>query len=96
MSKDRQTWSLIADILIENCIAKSNNIKKELTINTFIQSWHLSTNGKYDLPANLKRMISVAKKYNVRLDVFVISEKNKKRSASMVPRRIKWTPKRVQ
>ena len=78
MSEDRPTWSLIADILIENCIAKSNNIKKELTINTFIQSWHPSINGKYDLPADLKRMISVAKKYNVRLNTLVISEKIKR------------------
>ena len=78
MSEDRLTWSLIADILIENCIAKSKNIRKELTVNTFIQSWHQSTNGKYDLPTNLKRMISVAKKYNVRLDVLVISEKIKR------------------
>ena len=74
----RPTWAQIVDILIENCIAKSHNINKELTMNTFIQSWKPALNGDYNLPTDLRRMISVANKYNVCLDALVIPESAKR------------------
>lgn len=39
-----------------------------------------ATNGKYDLPTNLRRMISIAKKYNISLDILVIPEDVKKKT----------------
>ena len=39
-----------------------------------------ATNGKYDLPTNLGRMISIAKKYNISLDILVIPEDVKKKN----------------
>ena len=78
LSNDRPAWAFIANILIENCIAKSNNINKTLTSNMFTQSWPPATNGKYDLPTNLRRMISIAKKYNISLDILVIPKDVKK------------------
>lgn len=78
LAEERLTWALVADILIENCIAKSNNIDTDLAVNTFIQSWQPALNGKYDLPPDLRRMISTAKKYNVDLDALAIPESAKR------------------
>lgn len=79
LSEDRPTWALIADILIERCIAKSSNINKELTINMFIQSWQPTMNGKHELPADLRRMIATAKKHGLDLDALAIPESAKRK-----------------
>lgn len=73
--ENRPTWALITDILIGNCISKSKKVNKSLTTNTFIQSWDPTINGKYNLPTDLQRMISVAKKYKVSLNALAIPEK---------------------
>ena len=78
MLNNRPTWALIANILIGDCIAQSDNINKSLTTNTFIQSWNPAMNGKHNLPMDLQRMISVAEKYIVNLDALTIPEKAKK------------------
>ena len=35
----RPMWALIANMLIKENIAKSGNIVKEVTMNTYLQSW---------------------------------------------------------
>ena len=86
MGPQRPTWALVADVLIEENIAKSRNIDKEVTMNTYLQSWSPKTNTTSTLPLDLKRMLSTGKKYNLRLDALRIPENVKKRlPAVMIP-----------
>ena len=79
MGPQRPTWALVADVLIEENIAKSRNIDKEVTLNTYLQSWSPKTNATSTLPLDLKRMLSMGKKYNLRLNALRIPESMKKR-----------------
>ena len=74
----RPTWALVADVLIEENIAKSNNIDKEVTINTYLQTWSPRANGTSTLPPDLKKMLGTGKKYNLHLDTLRIPENVKK------------------
>jgi exonuclease III len=74
----RPMWALIADVLIEENIAASNHIDKEVTINTYLQSWSPMTDNRSKLPPDIRKMLNVGKKYNLNLEGLRIPEKVKK------------------
>lgn len=65
-SPNRLLWALVADVPIEENIAKSRRIDKEVTMSTYLQSWSPTTNVTLTLALDLKRMLDVGKKYNLR------------------------------
>jgi hypothetical protein len=78
LGPSRPMWALVADVLIEECIAASHHIDKELTINTYLQSWSPMSNSRSKLPPDIKKMLNVGKKYNLNLEALRIPEKIKK------------------
>ncbi|KAJ3897365.1 hypothetical protein F5879DRAFT_814000 [Lentinula edodes] len=66
MSPERATWAYVADALIAHHVPKTyDNIDELSKINIFLQSWNTDIR---KLPSDLKEMIKVAKKHNLRLD----------------------------
>jgi len=57
-------WAFVADILIEENIAKSSNIDWNVTCNMYPPKWSPSMVPGSKLPLDLKRMLKVGKKYN--------------------------------
>jgi len=74
----RPMWALVADVLIEESIAPSNHVDKETTINTYLQSWSPMINSRSKLPPDIKKMLTVGKKYNLNLEALRIPEGVKK------------------
>jgi hypothetical protein len=64
LGHSRPLWAFVADILIEESVAKSNNIDHNVTMNTYLQKWSPSLTPGSKLPLNLKRMLKVGRKYN--------------------------------
>ncbi len=65
-SEDRPMWAFVADDLFANHVPKGCMPKqRELRSNPFLQKWKPKMAG---LPAELKSMVKVAKKYGVRLE----------------------------
>ena len=75
---ERPMWALVADVLIEENIAKSRNIDKEVTMNTYLQTWSPKTNMTSTLPPDIKKMLDTGKKYNLCLDALRIPENVKR------------------
>ena len=50
LSPSHPPWTALADILIEDSIAKSNNIDKSVTIITYLQKWSPALNANSSLP----------------------------------------------
>ncbi|EIW58569.1 uncharacterized protein TRAVEDRAFT_106149, partial [Trametes versicolor FP-101664 SS1] len=62
----RPVWTHLADALLAKAIASdSRNIEPAARVNTFLQTWNVSTRAKAGLPHCLKAMIKAAKKYGV-------------------------------
>ena len=72
--RPRLMWALVAEVLIEENIAKSRRIDKEVTMSTYLQSWSPTTNVTSTLPSDFKRILYTGKKYNLCLDTLRILE----------------------
>lgn len=75
LTEDRPLWAYVADQLIEKNIPGSDSAKekyKDSMINTFLQLWHPDMSARSKLPKDLKRMLTVAKKYGVNADAIRI------------------------
>ncbi|KAL1945502.1 hypothetical protein VTO73DRAFT_2353 [Trametes versicolor] len=69
LSPTRPRWAFVAHALLANAIAAvSRSVERNAMVNTFLQTWDVSTRVAAGLPQDLKRMIQAAKKYNVRVD----------------------------
>ena len=62
LGPQRPMWALVVDVLIEESIAASAHIDKEVTTNTYLQSWSPMTDSRSKLPPNIKKMLTVGKK----------------------------------
>ena len=91
----RPTWALVADVLIEENIAKSKNIDKEVTMNTYLQSRSPKANATSTLPLDLKRMLGTGKKQPTPRHV-KNARKHEETAPRMVPPRSRRQPSRVQ
>ncbi|KAJ3963297.1 hypothetical protein EV361DRAFT_813500, partial [Lentinula raphanica] len=66
LTPDRATWAYVADAIIAHHIPKMyENIDEFSRINIFLQSWNTDLK---NLPEDIKKMIDVAKKNNLRLE----------------------------
>lgn len=75
----RPTWALVADVLLEGQIPKSQGtIDRDVTINQFLQTWRPNTSGNSKLPRELTSLIKVSRKYNVELAALRLTDKAKK------------------
>src|ERR1700722_5079252 len=54
LDPNRPMWALVADVLIEDNIAKSRHIDKTVTMNTYLQTWSPITNINSTLPPDIK------------------------------------------
>ena len=79
LDPSRPMWALVADILIEESIAVSNHINKEMTVNTYLQSWSAMVDSRSNLPPDIRKMLNVGKKYNLNLNALRIPEEIKKK-----------------
>ncbi|KAL1941465.1 hypothetical protein VTO73DRAFT_7282 [Trametes versicolor] len=62
-------WTKIADALFARAIASdSKNTDLGARVNTFLQTWNISTRAKAGIPRCLKAMIKAAKKYGIRCE----------------------------
>jgi hypothetical protein len=89
---DRPMWALVADVLIEENIAKSRNIDKEVTMNTYLQTWSPTTNMASTLPPDIKKMLNTGNKYNLCLDALRIPESIKRQLPTWYHLRAKNNP----
>ncbi|KAL1938790.1 hypothetical protein VTO73DRAFT_11170 [Trametes versicolor] len=70
ISVSRPRWALVADVMLAKAVASSSKATDpRARLNCFMQKWEVSTRCKKGLPADLRRMILVAKKYKVCCDV---------------------------
>ena len=67
LGPNRPRWAYVADSLINKNIPKSQRVSDERSKeNMFLQNWSTTVRqGKTSLPQSLRRMLGVAKKYNV-------------------------------
>ncbi|KAI0669897.1 hypothetical protein C8Q78DRAFT_1070352 [Trametes maxima] len=66
----RAPWTAVADNLLAKAVAaKHRNVEPVARINSFLQTWDVSTRSVAGLGTDLKRMIAAAKKYGVRCEV---------------------------
>jgi hypothetical protein len=66
-SSDRPLWALVADAIMAKLTPqKESKTDIALKDNVFLQSWKTLSNGK--TPKTIRRLIQIAKKYNVRLE----------------------------
>ena len=66
---NRPKWAFAADTLLARAVATAScNVDSLARVNTFLQQWDVSTRQAAGLPADLKRMVSAARKYNVRME----------------------------
>lgn len=80
LSENRPLWAYVADQLIEKCIPGSDATKEKYvntTINTFLQTWHPDMSSTSNLPKDIKRMLTIAKKYGVCADAIRVPERVK-------------------
>jgi hypothetical protein len=78
LGPQRPMWALVADVLIEESIAVSAHVDKEVATNTYLQSRSPMTDSRSKLPADIKKMQTVGKKYNLNLEALRIPEEVKK------------------
>ncbi|OJT08309.1 LINE-1 retrotransposable element ORF2 protein [Trametes pubescens] len=78
LTKERPRWALVADVLLARAVAASSKATEpKARINSFLQTWEVSTRHAKGLPEDLRRMIKVAKKFGVRCDVRVATRELK-------------------
>lgn len=77
MDETRPTWALIADKILRNDVPGEPRTLAEdpnARINQFLQSWHTrmkqtnANDNQINIPKDLKEMLKVARKYNVKLE----------------------------
>ena len=61
----RPRWAFIMDMILYENIAKHPMIDQESKLNWLMQSWHESEAKGTKLSGNIKRMLKVARKYNI-------------------------------
>ena len=61
----RPKWAFLMDKIINKSIAKQPMIDQESRLNWLIQSWHESEAKDVKLSDNIRRMLKVARKYNI-------------------------------
>ena len=61
----RPKWALIMDMIINESIAKQPIIDEESRMNWIIQTWHESEAKEVRLSSNIRRILRVARKYNI-------------------------------
>ncbi|KAI0334085.1 hypothetical protein GY45DRAFT_1243648, partial [Cubamyces sp. BRFM 1775] len=70
LSSTRPAWALLADVLMAKAItADAKNVDPEARVNTFLQTWNVSTRMTAGLPTSLKKIVSAAKKHGLRVSV---------------------------
>ncbi|KAJ6562272.1 hypothetical protein B0H19DRAFT_942761, partial [Mycena capillaripes] len=70
---DRPLWSFVADeILAKGALAEDLNIDEALRRNMYLQSWRPKIAGS-NLSADLKQMVKIGDKYDVRMEALAIS-----------------------
>ncbi|KZP20044.1 hypothetical protein FIBSPDRAFT_699621, partial [Athelia psychrophila] len=68
LGSNRPTWTLLADVLFEDQIPKSQGtIDRDVTMNQFLQDWRPNVSGRSGLPKDLVQLIKVSRKHNVEL-----------------------------
>ena len=66
MGPRRPKWAKVADALMGQNIPNAQNIRdEESKRNTFLQTWTVKIGAKSELPQSLRKMLQVAKLYNV-------------------------------
>ncbi|KAI1783371.1 hypothetical protein LXA43DRAFT_838081, partial [Ganoderma leucocontextum] len=69
VSPSRPDWAFVADILMANAAeAAARSVEPNARMNTFLQTWNVSTRKSAGLPYDLRRMVKAAEKYGVRLE----------------------------
>lgn len=69
MGPGRPKWAAVADALLAKAVAAtSRNVDSIARVNTFLQTWEVSTRGAAGLPPDLRRMVQAARKYEVRME----------------------------
>ncbi|KAJ3770096.1 hypothetical protein FB446DRAFT_647504, partial [Lentinula raphanica] len=71
ITENRAEWAYVADALIAHHVpASDSTIDERSKLNIFLQSWHTN---KGNLPKDLQDMISVARKYHLRMEGLAFS-----------------------
>lgn len=79
LGETRPTWTLVADVLFEDQIPKTQGtIDHDVTINQFVQTWRPNISGTSRLPKDLIRLITVSRKHNVKLEALRLTTTAKK------------------
>ncbi|PBK78779.1 hypothetical protein ARMSODRAFT_984643 [Armillaria solidipes] len=69
LDNSRPRWAQVDDIILSVNTQKSGlKLNREMRVNSFLQTWNVSTHNNPDLPLQTKEMIKIARKYNARLD----------------------------
>ena len=61
----RPRWAFIMDMILNESITKKPIVDRESRINWLSQSWHESDAKEVKLSSNIRRMLKVARKYNI-------------------------------
>ncbi|KAJ8502105.1 hypothetical protein ONZ51_g163 [Trametes cubensis] len=70
LSDSRPAWAYMADVLMARAImAEHKRTESDARVNAFLQTWTVSTRAAAGLPDALRRMVKVAVKYGVQVDV---------------------------
>lgn len=63
----RPRWAFVADVLMASAVmAADRAVERKARVNTFLQTWRVSTRAAAGLPETLKRMLKAAEKYGLR------------------------------
>ncbi|KAF9049007.1 hypothetical protein BJ165DRAFT_1343530 [Panaeolus papilionaceus] len=75
----RPAWTRVLDRLLSNAATNQSRLEDPKTrVNPFIQTWKVNVSTKSNkLPKRLKRLITTAKKYNLTLNLTLISQEMK-------------------
>ncbi|KAI0331330.1 hypothetical protein GY45DRAFT_1249032, partial [Cubamyces sp. BRFM 1775] len=66
LTRWRATWTILADALLARAVAATHKrTDRAARVNTFLQTWTVSTRAAAGLPSPLRRMVRVAERYGV-------------------------------
>ncbi|KAH9898255.1 hypothetical protein C8Q73DRAFT_744301 [Cubamyces lactineus] len=69
ISPKRPTWALLADSLMSKAIAaESKHVDHDARVNSFLQTWKVSTRAAAGLPVSLRNMVKAARKHGLRVE----------------------------
>ena len=73
LSPARPAWAFVANRLMAKAIeSAARAVDPGARVNTFLQTWNVSTRKSAGLPFDLRRMIKAAGKYGVRLEALTM------------------------